>query len=200
MSAARHCASKRQNEQQGDQARDKSRNQPGCQPQREPGTGQRADQTIHIRQDQTEDDSDDQSHQNPADCVLVTDRGYRPLRRLIGPFDRLQNRGDARDNPARQTGGCPDPQPPPWLGEARPDLGAWLLRFATPQQKLDRASLEGFAKEIQDLVRQRLSQLLNKMEGNDKLEKLLSDVLGSTEKAAALAKEMGVSNEGGEAK
>jgi len=57
----------------------------------------------------------------------------------------------------------------------------------------------GPLKELLEM-RQRLSQLLNKMEGNDKLEKLLSDVLGSTEKAAALAKEMGVSNEGGEAK
>jgi len=57
----------------------------------------------------------------------------------------------------------------------------------------------GPLKELLEM-RQRLSQLLNKMEGNDKLEQLLSDVLGSTEKAAALAKEMGVSNEGGEAK
>jgi predicted component of type VI protein secretion system len=38
------------------------------------------------------------------------------------------------------------------------------------------------------------------MEGNDKLEQLLSDVLGSTEKAEALAKEMGVTNTGGESK
>jgi hypothetical protein len=38
------------------------------------------------------------------------------------------------------------------------------------------------------------------MEGNDKLEQLLSDVLGSTEKAAALAKEMGLNAEGGESK
>ncbi|NBU76610.1 MAG: type VI secretion system contractile sheath small subunit [Planctomycetes bacterium] len=54
-------------------------------------------------------------------------------------------------------------------------------------------------KELLDM-RQRLSQLLNKMEGNDKLEQLLSDVLGSTEKAAALAKEMGLNAEGGESK
>lgn len=57
----------------------------------------------------------------------------------------------------------------------------------------------GPLKELLEM-RQRLSQLLNKMEGNDKLEQLLSDVLGSTEKAAALAKEMGINNEGGEAK
>jgi type VI secretion system protein ImpB len=54
-------------------------------------------------------------------------------------------------------------------------------------------------KELLEM-RQRLSQLLNKMEGNDKLEQLLSDVLGSTEKAAALAKEMGLNAEGGESK
>jgi hypothetical protein len=30
------------------------------------------------------------------------------------------------------------------------------------------------------------------MEGNDKLEQLLSDVMGNTEKALALAKEMGI--------
>lgn len=57
----------------------------------------------------------------------------------------------------------------------------------------------GPLKELLDM-RQRLSQLLTKMEGNDKLEQLLSDVLGSTEKAEALAKEMGVSNTGGESK
>jgi type VI secretion system protein ImpB len=41
-------------------------------------------------------------------------------------------------------------------------------------------------------MRQRLSQLLYKMEGNDKLEQLLGEVLSNTEKAMALAKEMGV--------
>jgi len=41
-------------------------------------------------------------------------------------------------------------------------------------------------------MRQRLTQLLSKMEGNDKLEALLGDVLSNTEKAMALAKEMGV--------
>jgi type VI secretion system protein ImpB len=41
-------------------------------------------------------------------------------------------------------------------------------------------------------MRLRLTQLLSKMEGNDKLESLLSDVMGNTEKAMALAKEMGV--------
>ena len=41
-------------------------------------------------------------------------------------------------------------------------------------------------------MRQRLTQLLSKMEGNDKLEALLGDVLGNTEKAMALAKEMGI--------
>jgi type VI secretion system protein ImpB len=46
-------------------------------------------------------------------------------------------------------------------------------------------------KELLDM-RQRLTQLLSKMEGNDKLEALLGDVLANTEKAAALAKEMGI--------
>ncbi|MCI0641524.1 MAG: type VI secretion system contractile sheath small subunit [Gemmataceae bacterium] len=52
----------------------------------------------------------------------------------------------------------------------------------------------GPLKELLDM-RQRLTQLLSKMEGNDKLEALLSDVLGNTEKAMALAKEMGISGE-----
>jgi type VI secretion system protein ImpB len=41
-------------------------------------------------------------------------------------------------------------------------------------------------------MRLRLTQLLSKMEGNDKLEALLTDVMGNTEKAMALAKEMGL--------
>lgn len=56
----------------------------------------------------------------------------------------------------------------------------------------------GPLKELLDM-RQRLSQLLTKMEGNDKLESLLAQVLGNTEKAAALAKDLGVNN-GGETK
>jgi type VI secretion system protein ImpB len=46
-------------------------------------------------------------------------------------------------------------------------------------------------KELLDM-RLRLTQLLAKMEGNDKLEGLLADVMGNTEKALALAKELGV--------
>jgi len=49
----------------------------------------------------------------------------------------------------------------------------------------------GPLKELLDM-RQRLAQLLTKMEGNDKLEQLLGDVLSNTEKAMALAKELGV--------
>ena len=41
-------------------------------------------------------------------------------------------------------------------------------------------------------MRHNLTQLLSKMEGNDKLEKLLEDVLSNTDKATALAKAMGV--------
>lgn len=42
-------------------------------------------------------------------------------------------------------------------------------------------------------MRRKLTELLAKMEGNDALEKLLSDVIGNADKALALAKEMGVS-------
>jgi type VI secretion system protein ImpB len=55
----------------------------------------------------------------------------------------------------------------------------------------------GPLKELLDM-RNRLTQLMSKMEGNDKLEELLGDVLANTEKAAALAQEMGI-NVGGEA-
>ena len=47
----------------------------------------------------------------------------------------------------------------------------------------------GPLKELLDM-RQRLSQLLTKMEGNDKLEQLLSDVLANKDKAEGLSKEM----------
>jgi type VI secretion system protein ImpB len=49
-------------------------------------------------------------------------------------------------------------------------------------------------KELLDM-RHRLVQLLSKMEGNDKLEQLLSDVMQNTEKAMALAKQMGIEPE-----
>jgi type VI secretion system protein ImpB len=41
-------------------------------------------------------------------------------------------------------------------------------------------------------IRHRLTNLLSKMEGNDKLEQLLADVMSNTEKAMALAKQMGI--------
>jgi type VI secretion system protein ImpB len=44
-------------------------------------------------------------------------------------------------------------------------------------------------------MRQRLTQLLSKMEGNDKLEGMLGDILNNTEKAMALAKELGVESQ-----
>ena len=50
-------------------------------------------------------------------------------------------------------------------------------------------------------VRQRLTQLMSKMEGNDKLEALLADVMKNTEKAQELAKSMGIEPKaGGDAK
>jgi type VI secretion system protein ImpB len=41
-------------------------------------------------------------------------------------------------------------------------------------------------------MRQKLTELLSKMEGNDKLEALLADVLANTDKATELAKQRGV--------
>ena len=41
-------------------------------------------------------------------------------------------------------------------------------------------------------MRQQLSQLLGKMEGNDKLQELLGEILNNTEAAATLATEMGI--------
>lgn len=49
-------------------------------------------------------------------------------------------------------------------------------------------------KEILD-IRSQLSQLLGKMEGNDKLEQMLNEVLINTEKAISLAKEAGITTE-----
>jgi type VI secretion system protein ImpB len=56
------------------------------------------------------------------------------------------------------------------------------------------ARVAGQVPALRELLqmRQRLTQLLSKMEGNDKLEQLLADVLTNTEKAMALAKEMGI--------
>jgi len=49
-------------------------------------------------------------------------------------------------------------------------------------------------KELLDL-RQKLTELLSKMEGNDKLEQLLSEVVANTDKAMALAKDLNVEGE-----
>lgn len=46
-------------------------------------------------------------------------------------------------------------------------------------------------KELLD-AREKLNQLLNKMEGNDKLEEKLREIMSNTEKAMALAKAAGV--------
>jgi type VI secretion system protein ImpB len=45
-------------------------------------------------------------------------------------------------------------------------------------------------------MRKKLTELLSKMEGNDALEKLLSDVIASTDKAQALAAQLGQKGEG----
>jgi type VI secretion system protein ImpB len=51
-------------------------------------------------------------------------------------------------------------------------------------------------KELKDM-RDRLTGLMSRMEGNDKLESLLNQVLGNTEKAMELAKQMGIEGEAG---
>jgi type VI secretion system protein ImpB len=53
------------------------------------------------------------------------------------------------------------------------------------------AAQVGPLKELLDM-RNRLTQLLGKMEGNDKLEQMLNEVLSSNEKALELAQQMGV--------
>jgi type VI secretion system protein ImpB len=52
-------------------------------------------------------------------------------------------------------------------------------------------------RELMDM-RGKLVQLLSKMEGNDKLEELLGNVLTNTEKAMSLAKELGIEAPQGE--
>ena len=52
----------------------------------------------------------------------------------------------------------------------------------------------GPLKELLDM-RLRLQQMLTKMEGNDKLEQLLTDVLTNTDKAMELAKQMGIESQ-----
>ena len=49
----------------------------------------------------------------------------------------------------------------------------------------------GPLKELLEM-RKRLQELMAKMEGNDKLEQLLGDVLANTEKAQSLAKQLGI--------
>ncbi len=49
----------------------------------------------------------------------------------------------------------------------------------------------GPLKDLLDM-RHKLTQLLSKMEGNDKLEQLLTEVLNNTEKQTLLAKQMGL--------
>lgn len=46
-------------------------------------------------------------------------------------------------------------------------------------------------------MRLQLTQLLSKMEGNDKLDRLLSDVLANTDQARELARQMGIGNADG---
>jgi predicted component of type VI protein secretion system len=46
-------------------------------------------------------------------------------------------------------------------------------------------------------MRMALTQLLSKMEGNDKLDRLLAEVLSNTDKARELARHMGVGESDG---
>ena len=70
---------------------------------------------------------------------------------------------------------------------------SWELNFKSIEdfEPARVAEQVGPLKELLEM-RQRLTQLMSKMEGNDKLEKLLTDVLTNTEKAMALAKQMGI--------
>jgi type VI secretion system protein ImpB len=49
----------------------------------------------------------------------------------------------------------------------------------------------GPLKELLEM-RRRLKELTTKLEGNDKLDQLLAEVLQNTDKAMALAKQMGI--------
>ncbi len=67
------------------------------------------------------------------------------------------------------------------------------LRF----KSMDDFHPERVAQQVEPLrklveVRQRLSDLVSKLDGNDRLEELLQDVLSSTEKVEQLAKDAGV--------
>ena len=63
---------------------------------------------------------------------------------------------------------------------------------ARPRRRAGRPAL----KELLEM-RQELTQLLSKMEGNDKLEQLLAEVLSNTDKAQELAKQMGIGESAG---
>ncbi|HET6576199.1 MAG TPA: type VI secretion system contractile sheath small subunit [Fimbriiglobus sp.] len=93
------------------------------------------------------------------------------------------------------------------LDKAAPRLAVRVQNKLTDENtqlntELTFKSIEDFepaqvAKQIAPLnelleMRHKLSQLLSKMEGNDKLEAMLGDILSNTEKAMALAKELGV--------
>ena len=58
----------------------------------------------------------------------------------------------------------------------------------------DPAKVAQQVEPLRELLRMRheLTQLMSKMEGNDKLEKLLSDVLSNTDVAKAMAKQLGL--------
>ena len=63
--------------------------------------------------------------------------------------------------------------------------------------KLDDFEPANVARQVPALkelleMRDRLTQLMGKMEGNDELEDLLTEVVSNTEKAAALAKHLGI--------
>jgi type VI secretion system protein ImpB len=70
-------------------------------------------------------------------------------------------------------------------------------------RSLDDFHPERVADQVEPLrklveTRRRLSDLLSKLDGNDKLEELLQDVLASTEKVEQLAKEAGVAKSAAE--
>ena len=72
-----------------------------------------------------------------------------------------------------------------------------VLAKATPRLAMkvqNRLTGDDSKLAVEELLemRKRLQELMSKMEGNDKLEQLLGDVLNNTEKAMSLAKQMGI--------
>jgi type VI secretion system protein ImpB len=80
-------------------------------------------------------------------------------------------------------------------GDADKKLGV-ELKFHS-MEDFEPANVAKQVEPLKELLRMRheLTQLLTKMEGNEKLDQLLSEVISSSETAKSLAEKMGVSTE-----